>query len=164
MENSEFLSKVLHIPFELQMPATLSGYLNDSLSQMRVNGSLPQFTYDGKYYESGTLLCENQPDALQCQLRASTLMKKVPCSTCRLLRRPRTTDSTQPCIGATTLPRLIVGKWMPSLFPSGQPPQGTPHPGRHPAQSGHSERHHLAHPSGYRRHCQRQYRDTQLPF
>lgn len=76
MENSEFLSKVLHIPFELQMPATLSGYLNDSLSQMRVNGSLPQFIYNGKYYESGTLLCENHPDALQCQLRAGTLMKK----------------------------------------------------------------------------------------
>lgn len=76
MEDSEILSKVFHIPFELQMPATLSGYLSDSLSQMHINGSLPQFTYNGKYYESGTLLCENHPDGLQCQLRASTLMKK----------------------------------------------------------------------------------------
>ncbi|WP_303915355.1 translocation/assembly module TamB domain-containing protein [Bacteroides mediterraneensis] len=76
MENSEFLAKVMHIPFELQMPATLSGYLNDSLSQMRINGSLPQFTYNGKYYESGTLLCETHADELQCQLRAGTLMKK----------------------------------------------------------------------------------------
>ena len=76
MENSEFLSKVLNIPFELQMPATFSGQLNDSLSQMRINGSIPQFTYKGKYYESGTLLCESRSDELQCQLRAGTLMKK----------------------------------------------------------------------------------------
>ncbi len=89
MENSEFLSKVLHIPFELQMPATLSGYLNDSLSRMQVNGSLPQFTYDGKYYESGTILCENQADELQCQLRASTLMKKGAMFNLSLLTRAR---------------------------------------------------------------------------
>lgn len=76
MENSEFLSKVLNIPFELQMPATFSGQLNDSLSQMRINGSIPQFTYKGKYYESGTLLCESRSDELQCQVRAGTLMKK----------------------------------------------------------------------------------------
>lgn len=76
MEDSEFLSKVLHIPFELQMPATITGQLNDSLSLMRIHGSLPQFTYNGKYYESGTLLCENDPDELKCQLRAGTLMKK----------------------------------------------------------------------------------------
>lgn len=62
------------------MPATFSGQLNDSLSQMRINGSIPQFTYKGKYYESGTLLCESRSDELQCQLRAGTLMKKEPCS------------------------------------------------------------------------------------
>lgn len=76
MENSEFLSKVLNIPFELQIPATFSGQLNDSLSQLRINGSIPQFTYKGKYYESGTLLCESHSDELQCQVRAGTLMKK----------------------------------------------------------------------------------------
>ena len=61
MENSEFLSKVLNIPFELQMPATFSGQLNDSLSQMRINGSIPQFTYKGKYYESGTCCVKAVP-------------------------------------------------------------------------------------------------------
>lgn len=76
MENSDFLSKVLDVPFDLQMPATLSGQLNDSLSQMRINGYLPQFNYNGKHYESGTLLCETQSDELQLQVRASTLMKK----------------------------------------------------------------------------------------
>ena len=61
IENSEFLSKVLNIPFKLQMPATFSGQLNDSLSQMRINGSLPQFTYNGKYYESGTCCAKAVP-------------------------------------------------------------------------------------------------------
>lgn len=76
MENSDFFSKVLNVPFTLEMPATLGGQLNDSLSQMYINGYLPQFTYNGKHYESGTLLCETLPDALQLQVRASTLMKK----------------------------------------------------------------------------------------
>lgn len=89
MENSEFLSKVLDIPFELQMPATFSGQLNDSLSQMHMSGSIPQFTYKGKYYESGTLLCESRPDGLQCQVRAGTLMKKGAMFSLSLITRAR---------------------------------------------------------------------------
>lgn len=76
VDNSDFFNKALQIPFELQMPATFSGQLNDSLHNIRINGYLPQFTYQGKYYESGTLLCNGDTDRLQCQLRASLLMKK----------------------------------------------------------------------------------------
>lgn len=114
MENSEFLSKVLNIPFELQMPATFSGQLNDSLSQMRINGSLPQFTYNGKYYESGTLLCESRPDELQCQVRAGTLMKKGPCSIFLSSRMPRMISCIAPSTGATTPSSPIAERLMPS--------------------------------------------------
>lgn len=89
MENSDFLSKVLCIPFELQMPATLTGQLNDSLSQMRINGYLPQFNYNGKHYESGVLLCENHPEELRFQVRASTLMKKGAMFNLSLLTRAK---------------------------------------------------------------------------
>lgn len=89
MENSDFLSKVLHVPFDLQMPAVLSGQLNDSLSQMRINGYLPQFSYNGKHYESGALLCETHPDELQFQVRASTLMKKGAMFNLSLLTRAK---------------------------------------------------------------------------
>lgn len=116
MENSEFLSKVLNIPFELQMPATFSGQLNDSLSQMRINGSIPQFTYKGKYYESGTLLCESRSDELQCQLRAGTLMKKEPCSISPSSRGPKTTSCTVPFTGATTHSSPIAERLTPSLL------------------------------------------------
>lgn len=76
MDNSDILSKAFRIPFRLQMPANFSGHFSDSTGDIHVSGYLPQFTYNGKHYESGTLLCRNVDGALQCQLRASTLMKK----------------------------------------------------------------------------------------
>lgn len=114
MENSEFFSKVLNIPFDLQMPATFSGQLNDSLSQMRINGSFPQFTYNGKYYESGTLLCESRPDELRCQVRAGTLMKKGAMFNLSLLTRAKMTSCTAHSTGEITPSLPIAAKLMPS--------------------------------------------------
>lgn len=76
MENSDILPKAFGIPLCLQMPAAFSGHFNDSLGSISLNGYFPQFTYNGKRYESGTLLCKNIGDTLQCQLRASALMRK----------------------------------------------------------------------------------------
>lgn len=76
MENSDLLSKVIGIPLELKMPATLNGYFNDSLTRLKVNGSFPEFTYDNTRYESGTILCENPGNQLQCKVRANMKMKK----------------------------------------------------------------------------------------
>lgn len=76
MDNSEILTKAMRIPFDLHMPATFSGRVDDSAGQIDLHGYLPQFSYNGKYYESGTLVCRSLPDELQCQLRAGTLMKK----------------------------------------------------------------------------------------
>lgn len=76
VDNSDILSKALRIPFNLEMPATFTGHVNDSTQNISIRGYLPQFTYKNKYYESGTLLCKSFPDRLHCQLRASTLMAK----------------------------------------------------------------------------------------
>lgn len=76
VEENDILAKVFNIPFTLQMPATFSGHVNDSTGGISVNGHLPQFTYAGKRYESGTLLCKNADDTLECQLRVGALMNK----------------------------------------------------------------------------------------
>ena len=77
MENAEFFSKVLDIPLELSMPVNLSGYFDDKKTCLQIKGYLPEFTYNGAYYESGVLLCENNhDDALLCHLRANKRMKK----------------------------------------------------------------------------------------
>lgn len=76
MENSDLLSKVIGIPLDLKMPATLNGYFNDSLTRLKVNGYFPEFTYNNTRYESGTILCENPGNQLQCKVRANMMMKK----------------------------------------------------------------------------------------
>lgn len=76
MDNADIASKVFNIPLELQMPASLKGYVNDSLMQIGINGHFPRFTYKEKTYESGVFTCGNTMQGLECQLRASTLMKK----------------------------------------------------------------------------------------
>lgn len=76
VENSDFASKVFDIPLTLKMPATIKGYFNDSLARMGINAYFPQFSYNGKEYESGNIICENPSNELQCRVRVGTLMKK----------------------------------------------------------------------------------------
>lgn len=76
VEDADIASKVFGVPLELQMPANLQGYVNDSLMQVNIDGYFPRFSYKGKIYESGVLTCENANQELQCQLRANTLLKK----------------------------------------------------------------------------------------
>ena len=76
LENAEFFSKVLDMPVELSMPANISGYFDDEQTRLQIRGYVPKFTYNGSYYESGVLLCENSEDMLQCHVRANKRMKK----------------------------------------------------------------------------------------
>lgn len=74
LNNAEPFAKLLHIPLELQFPATLKGYFNDRDQQLKVEGYFPSFSYNGTAYESGVLLCENPTDQFNCSLRSSMLM------------------------------------------------------------------------------------------
>ena len=76
IDNSEFFAKVLNIPINLHMPATLQGYIDDKLTRIHLFGSLPEFTYKQTLYESGVLLFENPDDRLHCHLAAGMRMKK----------------------------------------------------------------------------------------
>ena len=74
VENTDLFRKLLYIPLDIHMPARLHGYFNDDDEKLLVEGSFPNLTYNGTRYESATLLCENRPEELNCQARASMLM------------------------------------------------------------------------------------------
>ena len=76
LDNTELFSKVLNIPIELGTPATLNGYFDDSRTRLQIQGYLPEFVYNDSYFESGTFLCSNTADELECQVRINKRMKK----------------------------------------------------------------------------------------
>lgn len=76
LEDTELFSKVFKIPVELYMPATLNGYFDDNRTRLQIRGYLPAFVYNDSYFESGTLLCNNTSDELQCQVRINKRLQK----------------------------------------------------------------------------------------
>ncbi|WP_455674702.1 translocation/assembly module TamB domain-containing protein [Phocaeicola sp.] len=74
IENTEFFTKLFHIPLELNLPASLKGYFNDREEKLRVEGHFPEFKYNGTHYDSGVLLCENPSDQFKCSFRTGMLM------------------------------------------------------------------------------------------
>ena len=75
VSNTDLLRKFFFIPVEVHMPATLSGYVNDRDSRLKLEGAFPRITYNGTLYESGSLLFDNPSGQLNCQARGSMLMK-----------------------------------------------------------------------------------------
>ena len=76
VDNSDFINKVLKLPVELNMPATLNGYIDDSKTKVYINANIPELIYNNKKYESTTLLFENPEEDLHCYVRSNMLMKK----------------------------------------------------------------------------------------
>ena len=76
LDNSDFLNKFLKLPVEINMPATLNGYIDDSRTKVYVNANIPELSYNDKKYESVTLLFENPNEELHCHVRTNMLMKK----------------------------------------------------------------------------------------
>ncbi len=74
VNDTELFRKLLYIPIDMQMPATLQGYFNDRKEELRMEGSFPRLLYNGTQYDSGTLLCENSANRFNCLLRGGMLM------------------------------------------------------------------------------------------
>lgn len=72
--DTDIFQKLLYIPLEVKMPATLKGYFDDDTEKLMVEGSFPSLKYNGTLYESATLLCNNLEDELNCEARVSMLM------------------------------------------------------------------------------------------
>ena len=74
VENTDLFRKLLYIPLDVHMPATLRGYFNDDEERLLVEGSFPRLAYNGALYESGVLMCNNTPEALLCNVRSNLLL------------------------------------------------------------------------------------------
>lgn len=76
LNNADFLSKVLKMPIEMDMPGELNGYIHDTTSEVFINANIPDLKINNSKYESTTLLLENPDKDLHCHLRTNMLMKK----------------------------------------------------------------------------------------
>ena len=74
IDNSEFFSKMLFIPIELNKPAQIKGFVNDDENRLKIEASLPEFKYKNSQYDSGILNIENNGKELLCNLYGSSLL------------------------------------------------------------------------------------------
>ena len=74
--NTDFLSNVFEIPFEVYSHSVFKGYLNDRTNRLRVEGYFPRFRYGSTFVESGMVLLENPSDYLRGHVRFSSYRKK----------------------------------------------------------------------------------------
>lgn len=75
MSDASALEKLLDVPLQLTMPATLKGYINDSIGRVRVEGYFPEVYYNGQRFESSNLTIENPADRLKVGLNSNILLK-----------------------------------------------------------------------------------------
>lgn len=77
IEDSPFFSEILNLPITLNMPVSISGSVDDHTNQMELKGYLPEFIYNGGFYESGTILCNNMNgESLKGQFRVNKRTNK----------------------------------------------------------------------------------------
>lgn len=67
--NTDMLAAISEIPIKIYSQSMLSGYVNERLQQIRVEGFFPRLRYDDRFIESGRLLCDNQDDRLNLDVR-----------------------------------------------------------------------------------------------
>lgn len=74
--NTNILTEVFDLPLTVYTHSTVKGYFNDNAHKLRIEGYFPSFKYNGSWFESGMILCENPSDEFKCSIRASNHMKK----------------------------------------------------------------------------------------
>lgn len=64
VDNTEALKRIFRLPVDLQIPASINGWFDDSTTRLFLNANIPQIAIDDKRYESVHLLLENPKNAL----------------------------------------------------------------------------------------------------
>ena len=73
IDDTDMFAAVTQIPFRVYSPSVLSGFVNERLQKIRVEGYFPRLSYDNRFIESATLLCDNPDDRLRFNLRFNNL-------------------------------------------------------------------------------------------
>ena len=67
--NTDMLAAISEIPIKIYSQSVLSGFVNERLQQLRVEGFFPRLRYDDRFIESGTVLCDNEDGRLHLNVR-----------------------------------------------------------------------------------------------
>lgn len=78
------LSEVLNVPLYLHGTAAVNGYLSDSEERFRLEAYVPDFRFKDNWFESASLVVDNQDASTDLQLRSNIRMKKGSALACVL--------------------------------------------------------------------------------
>lgn len=70
VENSELLSNTLKLPFTMIQPGRITAHYNNNYNKFRIEAWMPKFNVGKSMFESGYLVCDNQYDKVEMELKA----------------------------------------------------------------------------------------------
>lgn len=64
---------LLDIPLNINSHSTIKGYVDDKMSRTRIEAYFPKLKCDNFNIESGVLICDNQGDQINAQIRFTNI-------------------------------------------------------------------------------------------
>ena len=74
LSDSEWMQRIVGIPFRLNAPMTLNATINDLTHNFHVDGRMPSFTYDGESYKDAIIQLDTPGDTIKCDLSLKKTM------------------------------------------------------------------------------------------
>ena len=74
INNTEWLSRLLNIPLNIQQPLTLNASINDTTHELFVDGSIPSFSYNDNRYEHANIHITTPIDSIVCRVDLQKVM------------------------------------------------------------------------------------------
>lgn len=71
INDTEFFTTLLNIPFHIYKPIIIKGNVNDNDEKIYLEGYLPRFKYEDRYFESGMFIIENNDSIFSSNIRLS---------------------------------------------------------------------------------------------
>ncbi len=75
LRETAVLTDLFQLPFTIHDPSTFSGFINDRMHSMRLQGELPDWSYGKARLRNTALFCTNTPDYFDCNLSGHARMK-----------------------------------------------------------------------------------------
>jgi len=74
ISRSDWMQQVLGIPFVIQQPVSIYGFINDNTQDINLECALPSFTYNGTAYRNGNIRILSPNDSLHFQMGVTKIM------------------------------------------------------------------------------------------
>ncbi len=74
LNNTDWMQQLLHIPFLIYRPLTISANVNDGSQEVNIDGRIPSFTYEGKRYHDAYIHIDTPKDTIVCEASVTKVM------------------------------------------------------------------------------------------